>query len=299
MSVFRKFSPAARRALAHFGHVNPISLVLALITLLMFDISGNAVFSIIDAWIKGEPANTLIRLIPVAIFLALVGVLYCLGRQFAARTPTIEVDPAPPKARALVILLSSPVQHPKPPPAPADIRARLAEIGGSMERNTLVPAAVEAVVRSWRMPIESILYHYGALERVILVTSSGADGSQTYVASLIELIERLDQAPGGRRMQVQTADQFLERLETGIDFVDAEQIFETVRQVTTKLLSLLKKGRHIAIDVTGGQKITSIMVAAVSLAEESLSFQYVDFPQLGGPARVCNFDVTYRLDEAN
>jgi hypothetical protein len=286
-----KWSPAARRALAALGHVDPRSLVLALFGLILLNLSASGIYTIIDEIIEYYRIGWLPRLLPLAVLAVFVIWLFKKGQRMAVQTPSINVNPLPCPARALVILLSAPDRPTE------DMKRGIAAIEGSLIRGTDIPIAVEQIARNWRMPLEAIVYHYGVLERIIFVTSHGPKGSQACVPILIDLIERLDLPRSGERLVVQTADQFLERDEAGIDFADAMQVFETVQLVTRKLLALVGQGRQIALDVTGGLKPTSIMMAAVSLLEDTLCFQYVDIDPATQKARVQSFDVTYRLDE--
>lgn len=98
-----------------------------------------------------------------------------------------------------------------------------------------------------------------------------------------------------------TADDILGRaasaelgvLDGGIDFTDANAVFDTVAGVARALRQQERSDGDILIDVTGGQKLTSILAAAVSLVAEGRCFQYIHVTP-GGACEVRSFDVTWQ-----
>ncbi len=130
---------------------------------------------------------------------------------------------------------------------------------------------------SWEMPVTGIKYHYPELKTIYVITSAGDGGGshaqfqvfREIVSSLFPHIE------------------IIEFTEKGINFEDVKEVFHTVDELYNKTTQNIKPS-EIIVDITGGQKTTSIAGAMATLAR-GRKFQYVSTID----KKVRSYDLTY------
>lgn len=124
--------------------------------------------------------------------------------------------------------------------------------------------------------LRALAPHVGALERLVLLASSGDLGSA-----------------GARPQMARLLARYIPGAVIDCDFppVDFENLDALRQQITDACGGLMKQGipsADIMLDVTGGQKTTSIAAALATLHQPGLQFQYVSSLP---PHTVLTFDV--------
>lgn len=219
------------------------------------------------------------RVVAVVAFPLYVVFLWGLARRARQRLrPQVRQDDDPPRARGLVLFLSTLKDE------------ELTEIRGALRSGlTSVDEFRHRFGRcSWRMPIEALAYHHDRLRHVLVLVSAGAPtgpGSVEQYALFRDLVLSLFPAPGLAVDPVGVCDP---RYEAGVDFEDLPALAEAAEDAYARLVGLGLRMSDVLIDVTGGQKPSAIAGAAVALAE-GRCIQYVSTRDF----RVRVYDVTY------
>lgn len=146
---------------------------------------------------------------------------------------------------------------------------------------------------SWRMPIEAIAYHlnHRKLEKIVILPSSDSpnltDGTYRYLSLFIDLIRQLTQER--KFLHITGLHEIDSRWEKGVDYETAQALVEALNETFQWLRTQGLKNQDILVDITAGQKISTIAGAAVALGKEQW-FQYVSTRDY----KVRAYDITYR-----
>lgn len=135
----------------------------------------------------------------------------------------------------------------------------------------------ESQLGSWQQLARGILPHLPALECVILIPSSNNTGNEanaqasistaeTAVRVFEDLIQRSQALPAGHSVSIKTAP--------AADFEDFGAVMEQLEWAIQQNKQSYKLS-DMVIDVTGGQKTTSIAGALTTLDKRELDLQYV------------------------
>ena len=210
-------------------------------------------FVIAVSWIPDGLSNFLSLYVPEKILsviqivtgIALLLILFSAGSYFIKqRQPVIDVELDKPKKRKNLILFLSPNN--------ADLS------------NVKKIEDFQKVKTPWQMPIVAIHYHLPELENIFVILSSISKDQFSDFESLVKklfLEKNLNIIPVG--------------IDKEIDFEDMEQINKIVEDTYDFIKKEFgAKEKDIIIDVTGGQKIVSI-VGAVQTFKYDREFQYV------------------------
>ncbi len=150
----------------------------------------------------------------------------------------------------------------------------------------------------WRMPLDAIAHHYPALEYLVTIpsadridhrTGSSERGTHAIEADFHKLIACLTPA-SGHPITLHPIAKLDDRWRTGANF---ESIADLVGCIEAAYGYLNHQGLNdadILVDITGGQKPSTIAGAIVSLAE-GRRFQYVSTHDL----TIARYDVTYSV----
>jgi len=159
---------------------------------------------------------------------------------------------------------------------------------------------------AWRMPLEAIAYHQERLEQLILIPSAdqSRQGGPTFpgtyreVDCFRELVHKLWPRGADQPPQVRNISQCISRqmpdsdpprdYALGVDFEDVAALVNAIEDAYSALLSQKIPSYEILVDVTGGQKPSTVAGATVALAD-GRRFQYVSMHDY----RVRTYDVTY------
>lgn len=216
--------------------------------------------------------------IAAAVVAALAGASWALLRAKAARLSVrsrMEEEARP--RQGLVMLLST------PGPVPEVEEDRMI-IGGVVLSRGDIDDALDRLrdggVRwNWQQLVRGLKPHLHSVRAVYLIGTAGEDGSYQYLdraAHLVRLFREDIRVEAGPRLEdAFSFEQTLAALMHGIQWLNGLQIPEA----------------QIAVDVTGGPKISSIAGAAATL-KSSATIQYVETgPSTGSEPRVLHYDL--------
>jgi hypothetical protein len=188
-------------------------------------------------------------------------------------------DDRPAQAKGLVLFLSSlRVNHTRGIDESSALQEKMPQIDGIDAFRAAFP------MLNWRMPLEAIAYHLPRLERVIVICSSGADGSARQFPLFRELCGRVFPQATLRPMDAAELDT---RFNGGVAFEDVDAVSRATDTAYQWLLDHGAALSDILIDITGGLKPNAVAATAVALAE-GRRIEYVTFDY-----RVTVYDVTY------
>ncbi len=194
-------------------------------------------------------------LIMVFISLVLLVLLLFLAKKLITPYRYGIVSSPPSKKRALILFLSNAWGGEE------EFRELLKELETLKDPDAKLDLLNgQKAFRSWRMPLEAVKYHLERLERVLVLTS---DRSSQHFPMFKELLFALFPSFKGR----------VEELFVG-DFEDFEKVQRGVEEAYGKLKEEGFSEREVILDITGGQKIVSIVGALLSLNPRR-EFQYV------------------------
>jgi hypothetical protein len=221
--------------------------------------------SIVAGWVPdglneiffGEKAKGLKMLLPaVVILLVFLG----LGKWIIGNSKYAVVQEEPKKRKALILFLSP-------------IWSSLEEAKSFLKELSDLPSVEEKLklinnkkigdkfpFRSWRMPAEAIKYHLPKLEVVKVITS---EKTSPQFSTFVEFLKVLFPEKELKVEQLKTSS-----------FEDFKEIEEALEKAYSSLKEAGYKEKEIILDITGGQKIVSIVGALLSLYGRR-EFQYV------------------------
>ncbi len=131
---------------------------------------------------------------------------------------------------------------------------------------------------NWQQLMRGIEPHKETLKMAYLIGSPGDEGSHKDLGNAEELICRY----------IKGIEEVI--IDKGVDFEDFDELVKCIKDAVNVLQ---EKGMHekdITVDVTGGQKITSIAGAIITLNNRT-NFQYVStYPDATGKHKVWEYD---------
>jgi len=229
---------------------------------LFFLIGG---LSIVAGWIPdglneicfGEKAKGLKMLLPAV---AILSAFLYLGKKTIGNSKYAVIQEEPKKRKALILFLSP-------------IWASLKETESFLKELSNLPSVEEKLklinnkeignkfpFRSWRMPAEAVKYHLPKLEAVKVITS---EKTSPQFSTFVELLKVLFPEKELKVEQLKISS-----------FEDFREIEEALEEAYSSLKEAGYKEKETILDITGGQKIVSIVGALLSLYS-GREFQYV------------------------
>lgn len=198
-------------------------------------------------------------------------ILVLLARkQLRKQAISVAEDAKPARVRGLIIFLS---------PMGPDKEFVKSIVDGTQQVDEQKSSYLQRFTGSWRMPLESILYHIDRLEYVVLIPSADhrkddgdiSPGTIRETQHFIDLVSRMcAEASLGFIEPSDLGTEFTE----GIDFEDCQFLVRAVERGFELLEAKRLRDSQILVDITGGQKVTTFAGAVVCLAE-GRKFQYV------------------------
>ncbi|WP_297455937.1 hypothetical protein [Persephonella sp.] len=229
------------------------------------------IFAIAISWIPDGLSSVLSQFIspkyfPYIQFLTGFGLLltlFFIGNYFMKKKlPNLEIISEPPAKKKNLILFLSPSNTDT-----SQIR--------SFED-------FKNIRTSWQMPVIAIKYHLPELKNVYVILSSRSKNQFKNFVFLIKKLfpeQNLNIVPIG--------------LDKNIDFENMEELKEIIEQTYDLIKRKYKaKDKEIIIDITGGQKLVSIVGALQTLIKDR-EFQYVSTSDYS----VKSFDIKYYEEE--
>lgn len=183
-------------------------------------------------------------------------------------------------SRALILFLSTPNPEPESYSFPMKIISRdgieLILEGKSLSDDI---EALNKVRWNWQQILRGIKPHKDKLKYLYFIGSKDSEstkGSFNYLDAAITFIKQY------------CPDIKTYRADTPVDFEDLESLIDVIYQAIKRLKNEGSGEDDIIIDVTGGQKVTSIAGAVITL-NSSIRFQYV---QTNPPYEARAYDLT-------
>ena len=270
---------------------------LGAIAVLSANLAADALLKTFNTWSEGTRGAPYYQgAAEIAFFLFMVCILYTQREKFFAPRTRFFSDKTPEQRKHLVIFLSS-------------LSKNLETTEGIPEGLTITGDMVkdiDALVKlkthqsnwSWEMPLRAIMHHteptrIGPLRTVTIICSKESIHQASFFYKICRQYDRLE----GVVFQILCKKNQKLQLEPlrGIDTTSAQGFdFESFDELSEGMGFLLRKfrrrgirGSEIMIDITGGQKPTSVIGAAMTFNQE-INAQYI---QTNHPWNVKSYDV--------
>lgn len=151
---------------------------------------------------------------------------------------------------------------------------------------------------NWEMPLRAIHHHSDKLLKVILICSNAAT-SMGAVHQFVSICKRYEKLKNiqfhvycRQRSQLIEAPESALAKEEGLNFDSFDQLSDAVWHVLKRLRRGKAKEKEIAIDFTGGLKVTSVVAAATTFNRQ-INAQYVHTAS----CQVVGYDVIMAFSE--
>ena len=257
------------------------------------NLAANSIAESLELWAKGENTSVSFLKVGYIIFFAAMVVWFYKVRPilFRPRTRFLRDIESPEKREHLVLFLSD-----------LDLQ-RGKYIDGVPEGITLSGdidkdiSAMEAYKKSnlpwrWEMPLRAIRHHLGRLKTITIICSPESIQQVPWFGDILKKYERLHLVTvqvlaKQKNRPVTVGVSEISLAVTGWEFERFDQLSDAVDY----LLKLFKEKKvpekEIMIDFTGGQKVTSVVAAAITF-NRRIEAQYV---QTCDPWKVVSYDI--------
>ncbi len=192
----------------------------------------------------------------VSGFLILVFLAF-LGYRYSARTQYDVFENSPDRKQVLVPFLSTARGDEKTILEDIEKLRELSSVEEKIERVNELPS-----IKSWRMPLEAIKYHRPKLKKVVVIAS---EKSSKHFGSFKELVKEVF----GEDVSSMLVERRVE------SFEDIKGLFDTLNKIYEELREDHFRDRDVIIDITGGQKTSSIAAAFMTAYYNDREFEYV------------------------
>jgi len=139
-------------------------------------------------------------------------------------------------------------------------------LSGDLELDNQTITATFGERWNWQQLLHMISRHRGEMQKLFLVLSSGARGSNRQQADCVEFL----------RLYLPDVDIVMASGSNGIDFDDTHAVFTTVTRCIDEAVQQGFAAGDILVDVTGGTKPASVGAAFATLQHTEVEFQYIN-----------------------
>ncbi len=189
--------------------------------------------------------------------LLILGILTFLGWRYSEEAKYEVFEDFPEKKKVLIPFLSNVRGNEK---TVMDEIEKLRELSTVEEKIEKVNES--STIKSWRMPLEAIKYHKPRLERVIVITS---DKSSKHFNAFKELLKEV--------FGKEVSDMLVEKKVKS--FENIKELFNALNEIYKELREDKFRDRDTIIDITGGQKTSSVAAAFMTAYYSDREFEYV------------------------
>ena len=207
--------------------------------------------------------------------LLILGGLALLGYRYSVEAQYDVFEDFPDRKQVLVPFLSTARGDEKTIMEDIEKLRELSSVEEKIERVNELPS-----IKSWRMPLEAIKYHRPKLKKVVVITS---DKSSKHFGSFKELVKEV--------FGEDISGILIERKVKS--FEDIKSLFDTLNKVYEELRKDHLRDRDVIIDITGGQKTSSVAAAFMTAYYNDREFEYVSTEDY----KVKSYDVRVITDD--
>jgi hypothetical protein len=263
------------------------------------NLAANSIGEALELWVKGDKTTfSFLKLSYIVFFVLMVFWFYHVRPiLFRPRTRFLRDIEFPEKRKHLVLFLSG-----------LELR-RSKYVSGVPEGITLTGdidkdiSAIEVHKKSnpywqWEMPLRAIRHHLGRLETITLICSPESIQQVSWFREILKKYQRLDSvsvrvlAKDGNLPAIVKVDEISHSFD-GLEF----ERFDELSEAVDRLLTLFKEEdvpeKEIMIDFTGGQKVASVVAAAITF-NRKIDAQYV---QTNCPWKVVSYDILLKSSD--
>jgi len=267
--------------------------VIAALVVLSSNWAANSVQESVAVALNGADLEfSWLRATYILIFVVLV-VLFIKERKafFQPRTRFLKLERNPKKRKCLIVFLSElDERHASPGTGlPEGLELRH-DLRGDLKK--LIEYKRSSPPWRWEMPLRAIEHHLGKLDTIIVLCSHQ---SMRQAGRFQKILQGYPELTGvNMRFLVKTDDWAYSLADTYDPQIHEGFNFEHFDELSDALAYLLRKFRRgkftdsdIMIDFTGGQKVTSVVAAAITF-NRSIKAQYV---QTNDPWKAISYDI--------
>ena len=140
----------------------------------------------------------------------------------------------------------------------------------------LIQNSIDDISNNYKMPLVALRHHADSFQIIVVIASSASFSEYAIFYKVVE------------KFLPELAPKLSLHFKNDLDFEDAETIYDSLSSVYNEMKINIKKEKDIFIDVTGGQKIISIVGAIFALPLDR-NIQYVS----GTNYQVKLYDIRY------
>jgi len=189
--------------------------------------------------------------------LSILGILIIVGWKLSEEARYDVSEDFPDKKKVLIPFLSNARGSEKNILDEIEKLRELSTVEEKIERVNELPS-----IKSWRMPLEAIKYHKPKLERVVVITS---DKSSKHFNAFKELVKEV--------FGKEVSDMLVEKKVKS--FENIKELFNALNEIYKELREDKFRDRDTIIDITGGQKTSSVAAAFMTAYYSDREFEYV------------------------
>ena len=265
--------------------------ILAAVAILVTNLACSAVWETFEIWATGKTGIiSKSRIAYVLFFFVMVWILYERRHAFFRPRTRYLADEVPEPKKHLILFLSN-------------LDLTKSTFHGGVPEGLNLSNDLEQDIKAielhkkthsfwrWEMPLRGIRTHLGVLETVTLVCSRKSVEQKHWFLEICNRYEQLKNVTfyllvRGQPYLVPASSEVLDSAK-GFDFESFDELSDAMWLLLKKLRKQKVSERDIMIDFTGGQKVTSVVAAAITFNRE-IRAQYV---QTNHPWETLSYDV--------
>ncbi len=283
---------------------------IAAITVLSSNLAANAVEETLELWTNGKMGVVSYLRIGYILFFAGMVVLLCLKRRdfFLPRTRRLSKEETEKRKHLALFLSNLPPDQVKNAGVPKELKLTQ-DINKDIEECERLKQKDPPIKWQWEMPLRAIRHHLETLKTVTVICSKE---SILQVNLFLEICKKytslekrifyvlaqksgrtelicVSSPPDTNPLKDYDSESFKKRVDSlqGYDFEDFDKIVDAMDSLRREFDNKEYSEKDIMIDITGGQKPTSIVGAAMTF-NLKIKAQYV---QTNNPWHVISYDV--------
>jgi hypothetical protein len=261
-------------------------------TVLSANLTSNVIWETFDIWTEGKTGTISKLQIGYILFFSLMVWIFYYWKPIFFRPRTRYLTNRPPKPRKHLILFLSDIDT-RNNKYTDGIPEGLILSDDLDEDITAMVAFKEANPPGWRweMPLRSLRYHSERLETISFVCSRESVIQVHWLLNICKRYKQLEEVSyflfDQNQHKLIPAPSEIADSKQGLNFESFDELSKAMWMLIRKYLKDNQPEKDIIIDFTGGQKVTSVVAAAVTF-NRKIKAQYV---QTKSPWDVLSYDV--------